>query len=266
MTEAVRRVLSSLVLAPLLMGVLFWAPPAAFTLLVTLATFLACVEWYGIHGRRAVDWIAAAPLLAALPTGLGWAGEAVWGVWLAGTLGGLTIASLTRREAPEARLAWAEQGAGAAFFVAVPLAHLVLLRNLAGGTRVILFLLLVVWVVDTAAWFFGVRFGRHRMSPVLSPKKSWEGLIAGLSGGVAAAAALGPTLLGVSPAASAVVGLAVGALGQTGDLFESLWKRAHGVKDSGHLIPGHGGLLDRVDSLLLSGPALYWILRLRGMP
>ncbi|HSP65237.1 MAG TPA: phosphatidate cytidylyltransferase, partial [Candidatus Deferrimicrobium sp.] len=119
-----------------------------------------------------------------------------------------------------------------------------------------------VIVCDTSAYLAGSAFGRHRFFPQLSPRKSVEGAIAGLAGAIAIAAVLGHVLLGLSPLVGAAAGLLVAVVAQAGDLAESALKRQGGAKDSGNLIPGHGGILDRLDSLVLVAPVIYCLYRL----
>lgn len=119
-----------------------------------------------------------------------------------------------------------------------------------------------VIVCDTSAYLVGSAFGRHRFFPQLSPRKSVEGSIAGLVGAIAIAAILGRALLGLNPWLGAAAGLLVAVVSQAGDLAESALKRQGGAKDSSNLIPGHGGLLDRLDSLVLVAPAVYCFYRL----
>lgn len=119
-----------------------------------------------------------------------------------------------------------------------------------------------VIVCDTAAFAVGSVLGRHRFFPQLSPRKSVEGAVAGLAGAVIIAAILAPLLLGISAWLGAAEGLLVGVAAQTGDLAESALKRQGGAKDSSRLIPGHGGLLDRLDSLILVAPVVYCFYRL----
>jgi len=121
----------------------------------------------------------------------------------------------------------------------------------------ILVLILIVWAYDTAAYFTGRRLGRHPFMHHISPKKTVEGVV----GGVLAAAVVGALLLaalGRPALAGFVMGLALAAAAQAGDLAESMLKRAAGAKESGRLIPGHGGLLDRVDSFLFAAPVAYF--------
>ncbi len=127
------------------------------------------------------------------------------------------------------------------------------------GEHWVLFGLVVVTLGDTLAYFVGRAFGRRPLSP-LSPKKTVEGTVGGLAGSVAFGGAYAALFLPAVPAWFALAAAAaLGVLGQAGDLFESLLKRAAGVKDSGTIIPGHGGMFDRADSVLATGPALYVI-------
>jgi phosphatidate cytidylyltransferase len=119
-----------------------------------------------------------------------------------------------------------------------------------------------VVVCDTGAYIAGSAFGRRPFFPQLSPRKSLEGAVAGLIAAVIVAAVLGRLLLGISPWLGALEGLLVGVVAQAGDLAESALKRQGGAKDSSKLIPGHGGLLDRLDSLILVAPAVYCFYRL----
>ena len=146
-------------------------------------------------------------------------------------------------------------------YLGLPLGALVALHATAGREAVLLVLGTVV-VSDTAQYYSGRMFGRHKLSPLISPKKTVEGAIGGF---VVAPAVL--TLLGhawlpqVAPARLVLVGLVLVGLGISGDLFESLLKRSAGVKDSSTLIPGHGGVLDRIDAILFAAPMFYLFLR-----
>jgi phosphatidate cytidylyltransferase len=122
-----------------------------------------------------------------------------------------------------------------------------------------------VILCDTGAYIAGSIFGRHRFFPQLSPRKSIEGAVAGLVAAVAVAALLGPLLLGFSAWRGALLGLLIAVVAQGGDLAESALKRQGGAKDSGSIIPGHGGILDRLDSLVLVAPAVYCFYRLIGL-
>ena len=139
--------------------------------------------------------------------------------------------------------------------------HLILLRDISGaGMGLIFFLLVTIWLGDTAAYLFGKRFGRHKLRPTISPGKTIEGTIAGivfgLLGGLGAWSFFLTDILSFPHVL--ILGVLLGIVGQLSDLSESIIKRSAEVKDSGHLIPGHGGLLDRCDSLIFSTPALYY--------
>jgi phosphatidate cytidylyltransferase len=126
--------------------------------------------------------------------------------------------------------------------------------------------LLTTWAGDSAGYFFGSAWGRAKLAPHVSPGKTWVGAVAGLGGSALAAVVLTTWMVGGRPAleldvpTAAAIGLLLGAVGQLGDLVESMLKREAGVKDSGSLLPGHGGVLDRVDSLLFSIPAAWGLL------
>jgi phosphatidate cytidylyltransferase len=126
------------------------------------------------------------------------------------------------------------------------------------GGYTVISVLSTIWICDTAAYHVGMAIGRHKLFPRVSPNKSWEGAVAGFAAAVGAALAAKFLLLDYLGTGEAVVlGLIVGTFGQVGDLFESLLKRDAGVKDSSNLLPGHGGILDRFDSLLFVAPAVY---------
>lgn len=138
--------------------------------------------------------------------------------------------------------------------------HLILLRDISGAGRgLIFFLLVTIWLGDTAAYLFGKRFGRHKLRPTISPGKTIEGTVAGIVFGTLGGLGVWSFFLQDIPIFphALILGVLLGIVGQLSDLSESVIKRSADVKDSGHLIPGHGGLLDRCDSLIFSAPVLY---------
>jgi phosphatidate cytidylyltransferase len=145
---------------------------------------------------------------------------------------------------------------------------LIRLRNdFPEGSKLIYFLLLVVWLGDSGAYYVGKTFGRHKLSPRISPKKTIEGLMGGVAASVITAVVIHFTFFEQFPLLHAVIaGVILSISGVIGDLAESMWKRSADVKDSGTLLPGHGGFLDRFDSILFTAPILYcyWTLIVHG--
>ena len=149
--------------------------------------------------------------------------------------------------------------AGAAVYTGGLLAHAVLLRELDQGRWWVLCVVLVTFASDTIAYGGGRLVGRTPLAPTISPRKTWEGAVAGFAVAVVAAPALTASLgVNVSVAAMAFLGAALGIVGQLGDLLESRLKRAAGVTDSGWVVPGHGGIMDRLDSIVLNVAVMYY--------
>ncbi len=146
-------------------------------------------------------------------------------------------------------------------YIAFPISHLILIRNMELGRLWLLFIVCIIAANDTFAYYVGRGFGKHKLSPVISPKKTVEGALGGLIGGVAIALVFNQMFLThISPKEISILAVFIGILGQLSDLFESLIKRSVGVKDSGGILPGHGGMLDRIDSLIFPSPFLYYYL------
>ncbi len=259
------RVLSAVVLLPIVVVCLLlggWA----YTLLVTLVLELAAWEYQDLLRRnsyrpsRLMLGLGTAfwPLLFALQ-GEKWAAPGLFALAIAGAFWQM------RHHDTLPSASWALTLAGSTY-LGLGGAYLIKLRAMPDGLWWSLTALPVVWIADSAAYFIGRRWGVHKMAPALSPKKSWEGYAAGIVGGLASGALLpllweaiaGPTVT-LSAGRGALLGLVLAAITPAGDFFESMFKREAGVKDSGHLIPGHGGAFDRIDSLLWVG-WLSWVL------
>jgi phosphatidate cytidylyltransferase len=149
----------------------------------------------------------------------------------------------------------------APLYVGLPLGALTWI-HWTNGPAVTTWLLATVVISDSAQYYSGRAFGRHRLSPIVSPGKTVEGAVGGLVAAAIAGFALGPRALpGLAPAVGSAVGLGIAAVGLIGDLFESALKRAAGVKDSSTILPGHGGVLDRIDAYLFAAPVFYLALR-----
>ena len=153
----------------------------------------------------------------------------------------------------------------AAIYFGITLAHAPILANLEDGTRWLLLAILGTFAVDTGAYFTGRSIGRRSLAPKISPKKTWEGVAGGAVAAVGAVIVLGAVLdLPIAVWQASVTGVILAVSGVIGDLFESWLKRRANVKDSGRLIPGHGGILDRIDSLAPNLAVIYWAVQLIG--
>lgn len=169
--------------------------------------------------------------------------------------------SAHRRERVAVSWGWTVAGI---LYMGWMLSHYVTLRDLDHGRELVLLVLFSTFACDTLAFVIGRAWGRHLMAPVISPKKTWEGAAAGFAAAVAAALALRSLLnlgdweLPLSYFQTIALGCLIGLFAQLGDLLESLIKRRAGAKDSGRLMPGHGGILDRIDSLVFTGAIVYY--------
>lgn len=284
----IRRLLSVIVLLPLIAVVVYWNVWAV-ALLVAGGLFVALVELYrvlengGYQPRTTLGILCALLLYAAallqappfLPApAFDWTGLAL-------ALGLLLMLTgeLFRREHENSLINWTLSFA-LACYLGWLLGHYLLLRRLdtplqtgwldflqiPPGAAWVYLVLAITWMEDTTAYLVGRPFGRHKMAPLLSPAKSWEGAAGGFMGAVLIALLAVPVLgLPLSYGEAALLGAVGGIAGQVGDLCESLIKRQFGIKDFSNLIPGHGGVLDRLDSMLFTAPVLYYgILLLTG--
>lgn len=270
-----QRVLVAVILLPIGLALIFlggWA----FTLTIALILGLAAREFaqlFRLGGYQPADFLVIAAA-AAMALGRGWGGFE----WDAIIISLLILASMAyhliayERGRDQAATDFAITIAGAIYLGFLG-SYLVSLRNLPEGLWWVLLALPAVWLADSGAYFIGRAFGRHKMSKRLSPKKSWEGYFGGILVaviGTALLALLWQSLAGlwpdtldsashITPLNGAILGLVIGILSPLGDLGESMIKRQFGAKDSGTLLPGHGGAFDRIDSWLWAGIISYFI-------
>lgn len=263
------RVLSGAVLVFLTVAVVWFAPAIVFEAVGFLLVFAAVVELVALarqSGLNVPTWLSVVGALLTFATfGLTAPAEgrgptplqfvllaqfiAVAGVTLTGWSGGSDA------------LARVSASLFPSLYLALPIGALVAIRDLQGPAALFL-LMLTVMVSDTAQYYTGRFAGRRPLAPTISPKKTVEGALGGFVCGALVLAIAGAWWLPRVPVAVRVLlGLTVVALGITGDLFESMLKRSAGVKDSSALIPGHGGVLDRIDALLFAAPVYYIVLR-----
>lgn len=264
-----KRLVSALILLPVFMVIVVNAPGWMFNILVVIASAAALWElvrmfehagrpvykWLGVVGGTALTAAFGASRILdplVLPT-----------LVLTLAVGAILAASVWSGRAPAT-----EPVANtllAVLYVGWLLGYGILLHHTSPlGDQLILFLVGVTWVGETAAYLVGSTVGRHTLAPVISPRKTVEGALAQVAASILTAAALGPWLLPACGPAALVAGGLLGVVGQVGDLAESVIKRSAGTKDTGGLIPGHGGMLDRIDSLLFNLPAFYYFARWTG--
>ena len=256
------RVLSALVLLPLVVGTVWFLPPIATLALATLAAVLAFIEYAAIVAAvdrgvpKAVSGAAVA--VACICVGGGYLGIEIVLMSAVIAVGALAVASGTPEPAVLRSTAAAILPIA---YIGLPLGAIAAVRTFAGREAIVLLMLTIV-ISDSAQYYCGRAFGRRPLAPAISPKKTREGAIGGMLFGTAAMTVGGRWVFPDAPLLLLVlVSASVTLLGMVGDLFESMLKRSAGVKDSSHLIPGHGGVLDRIDSWLFAAPVYYAFVR-----
>ncbi|HEV2197897.1 MAG TPA: phosphatidate cytidylyltransferase [Candidatus Acidoferrum sp.] len=282
-----KRVATAAVLVPVVVGLVLWGSTAIIALAIALVTLLALFEYFALGeaiGHRAyrfwtgtcalllmfVQWFASGGSTYGMPRRMTVRHEMDYLLGLSPTLpdvlflfviGVAVLTLFTRRPLVETLPAAGISSSGLVL-VAFPLSFAIPLHAVRGqGPGLLLFAMVIVWMSDTAAYFAGRAIGRHPFAPKLSPKKTWEGAVAGFLASLAVAFAFAPWVN--VPLVHLLTMAALGNIaGQVGDLLESGYKRSAGIKDSGTLLPGHGGVLDRIDALILAIPVVwyYWIL------
>jgi phosphatidate cytidylyltransferase len=259
-----QRLLTALALVPLLWLMIAVAPAGVFFGFALIMTSLAVLECYRMlkpRDTRPFRWIGFVAVAALLWSFAGFDPhfEALLPLMAVSLLAvGL---AMMRRDTPESMLRTSVDTLFPVLTIALAMGYLVRLRALPDGTGQNLLLLLFGSVVaaDTGAYYTGRALGRHKMAPSISPNKTWEGAVGGLLSGIVGALVIRYGLWPELALHRAVVaGLLLAAVGILGDLAVSMLKRTSGVKDSSRLIPGHGGVLDRTDSLLFAAPILYY--------
>jgi phosphatidate cytidylyltransferase len=261
--EQLKRVLSVVVILPPLLLFLYYAPRDLFLILVLVMVTVSLREYFQMFALTRLPVCTKACYMVAffLVFTANFGGKSWMPMALSLGVIVLTLHVLLTSRYGKQRLLALLHSLFAILFIAWSLSHLILLRNLPAGTWYIFFLCAVVWMGDSTAMYMGKGLGRYKMAPSISPGKTWEGAIGGVLGSVFAAA-LGAHFLVPQLALwqSLMLGLLVSLAAQISDLGESMIKRYAGVKDSGELIPGHGGLLDRIDSLLFAAPMFVYAL------
>jgi phosphatidate cytidylyltransferase len=268
----VTRVVSGAALIAIAVAVVWFAPAWLFFGVAELLLVLAFVEYGRIAAACGLPIPAVAAGAATLLTSIGvtstsWVGDDVVGTAVAldailmSAFVLLAALSMTTWRGERDALARAAASVFPCLYIGLPIGALVALRA-RRGPAVLFALMLTIIVSDTAQYYTGRAFGRRKLAPAISPQKTIEGAAGGFVFGALTLAVAGIWWLPSVPAAMrALLGVAVVLLGIAGDLFESMLKRSAGLKDSSGLIPGHGGILDRIDALLFAAPIYYVVLK-----
>ena len=298
--QLLKRILTAVLLIPIVLVLVLRAPVPVLALVATLVALLAVqellklAEAYGIRPFHLPTYIFVGLLFLLLAVNPGKNTPLLSTAIFAGSLGFLAalvpfvflVIGMRRVELSSAFPA-AMTSAFAFAYVALPLGFLVQIREQVAGAFLLLYLLLLVWAGDIFAYFVGRSLGRHLMSPRISPRKTWEGALASLIASLAVGMLLYNYALPISSALlnahliemkdglfalekgvlwpTLLLSAAINIAAQLGDLVESLIKRGAGVKDSGTILPGHGGMLDRIDALLFATPVLWYYAAWRVM-
>ncbi|MGC1167477.1 MAG: phosphatidate cytidylyltransferase [Candidatus Acidiferrales bacterium] len=275
------RIATAAVLIPIVVALVWWSPPAVVAALAAIVAILALLEFFdlgdriGLRGFKKWTYFCTALIFYAqysagflmkhsFSEGISIVHDAAGGALsieaalLIFIFGCATLGLFTRRPLHEVLPALAISSA-AIFFVSLPFSYVVRLNEIEQvGRQLVIFTLVLVWAGDMLAYFVGKGLGRVPMAPALSPKKTWEGALGNVLASLIVAVLFAKWMQTDVITLLVIAGIA-NIAGQAGDLIESAYKRGAAVKDSGGLLPGHGGMLDRIDSLILATPAV-WIL------
>jgi phosphatidate cytidylyltransferase len=265
-----KREIAAFLLGPFVLAVLIFAPAWSILTVVLVAVLLAADELVKMARGAEIPsscWLTLA-LVLATPIAGWWLGPQALLVVLVVAAIALPTLQLAHPRRPDGALTGAAVGLLTVVYLGLTSACLGWLRLWPGdrlGVQVIAFFLVAIWLGDSGAYYIGRNFGRHRMSPKISPKKTWEGLIASLVTTMIAAAVMKLLFFELAWGHTMALAAVIAVAGPVGDLVESQFKRDIGIKDSSGLIPGHGGLLDRTDSLFYSAPPALGYLLLVGL-
>ena len=258
------RLMAGLIGLAVILPLLFLGPPLAVELLVLVATAIALWEFAGIAlpGQQRLAFAAMGPAGLLTHMAIVWGADAsVLPTMAVSTLGCLLFGLFAVPDTDKGATAATRMVMGI-LYIGVLFSYLSAVRHLDHGVTWVFVSLLLAWLGDTGAYFAGRFFGKAKLLERISPKKTWAGVWGGVALSVACAIGMAAASSPDIPLVHAgALGAIISVVGVIGDLIESMFKRASGIKDSGGIMPGHGGLLDRVDSLLFTVPAAWIYLR-----
>ncbi|MEQ1869876.1 MAG: phosphatidate cytidylyltransferase [Vicinamibacterales bacterium] len=262
------RVISGAVLVVMMVAAVWFASPLVFFLVAEALLFLACREYVALSSAVGVSIPGAVSTAGSLLTAAAFAPVALRALFwapvdtvLMTAMVAIGAVSLVRWRGEREAAAHIGAAVLPLLYLGLPIGAMIAIREM-WGREALLLLMVTVAVSDTAQYYSGRRFGRRPLAPAISPKKTIEGALGGFAAGAIVMIALGAVWLTIAPWwLRGLLGMTLVSLGIAGDLFESMLKRSAGMKDSSTLIPGHGGVLDRIDALLFAAPIYYVVLK-----
>ena len=256
------RVLTAVVGLPIVLGIILFGPRLLYACFVEAFILLTLYEFFSIaefKAGKSLKWVAIIgglvlsisivvnPDFATIPS------------FLIILFMAFVLLSILLKVPSSDSAHWVAFYCLGLIYIGVCLTLIIPLRDLNNGPYLVILVLAATWANDTLAYITGKTIGRHKMAPSLSPSKTWEGFLGGLLGSILACYLMKSFFIQtIDTSAAILIGLASGIIGPIGDLFESLLKRAAGIKDSGNILPGHGGVLDRIDALIFNIPLFYF--------
>ncbi|MFQ5645563.1 MAG: phosphatidate cytidylyltransferase [bacterium] len=257
-----QRILTAVIAIPAGLYVVLYSSKTVFGLLVAVLALIALDEFLVMNETAGFPVFRVTGVLAGLAVSLSFMNFSFrftgFMLGLAGFLVFVTAVFYKKSGDRKEILAAAALTLFGVLLINWFLGHIIWMRGLPRGIALLVYSLLMIWANDSSAYFVGSDYGKRKMAPAISPNKTWEGFLGGLTGSLLVGLA-GAPFAGLSHGKGLSAGLLVGILGPLGDLAQSFVKRTAGVKDSGNLFPGHGGMLDRFDSLIMAAPFLFYL-------
>lgn len=261
MSRNMTRIISSIVSLPILFAIIYFGTPFHFFILLEIIIFIALYEFYRMIERAESGCYKWTGIIFGilLPIGIFKEVYSYTNLFVASAIITSFILRIFEGNKYGNTYLYIPNTLFGILYISLLMSYILMVRMIGyQGRELVFFVLMATWMGDTAAYFGGKGFGKHQLAPLISPKKTIEGAVAGLIGSISGALIAKLWFLDINFSNAIIAGILIGIFGQLGDLSESLIKRNLHVKDSGSIIPGHGGMLDRIDSLLFSLPVFYY--------